>query len=102
MEKPSINNTKIANGYTACICFTKAENEECLHLTREKDAHITKTEATIRENESEIEQLKDAATRYIHNTCEFQLLMEKGISTNFLVSKGLKKHSWPHKRPARN
>lgn len=68
MEKPSINNTKLANGYTACICFTKAENEECLHLTREKDAcHITKTEATIRESESEIEQLKDAATRYIHN-----------------------------------
>lgn len=67
MENPSLNKTKIANRYTACICFTKAENEEYLHLTREKDAHITKTETTTRENESEIEQLKDAATRYIHN-----------------------------------
>lgn len=45
----------------------KAESEEYLHLTGEKDAHITKTEAAIRENESEIQQLKDAATRYIHD-----------------------------------
>uniref|UniRef100_A0A669DLY8 FYVE and coiled-coil domain autophagy adaptor 1 n=1 Tax=Oreochromis niloticus TaxID=8128 RepID=A0A669DLY8_ORENI len=47
----------------AKVSEQEAENEEYLHLTREKDAHITKTEATIRENESEIQQLKDAATR---------------------------------------
>lgn len=49
-----------------CVCFIKALNEQYLQLTGEKDAHITKTEATIREGESEIQQLRDAVTRCVY------------------------------------
>ncbi|KAL1023160.1 hypothetical protein UPYG_G00037120 [Umbra pygmaea] len=38
-------------------------NEECLQLTAEKDAHITKLEAIIHQSEEEIQQLKDSVTR---------------------------------------
>ncbi|XP_061744304.1 FYVE and coiled-coil domain-containing protein 1 isoform X1 [Nerophis ophidion] len=40
----------------------EAENEQYLQLSSEKDAHITKTEADVRDNESAIEQLKQAIT----------------------------------------
>ncbi|XP_008291446.1 FYVE and coiled-coil domain-containing protein 1 [Stegastes partitus] len=40
----------------------EAVNEQYLQLTGEKDAHITKTEAAVRGNESEIQQLRDAVT----------------------------------------
>lgn len=33
-------------------------------LVGEKDAHITKAEATIRESESEIQQLREAVNRW--------------------------------------
>lgn len=36
-----------------------------MQLTAEKDAHITQAEGTIRQFESEIEQLQDAATRWV-------------------------------------
>lgn len=41
-------------------------NEQYLQLTGEKDAHITKTETNIRESESEIQRLRDAATRWVY------------------------------------
>lgn len=40
----------------------EALNEQYLNLTGEKDAHITQTQTTIRESESEIQQLRDAVT----------------------------------------
>ncbi|KAF3834876.1 hypothetical protein F7725_027434 [Dissostichus mawsoni] len=40
----------------------EALNEQYLNLTGEKDAHITQTETTIRESESEIQQLRDSVT----------------------------------------
>uniref|UniRef100_A0AAQ5XRV0 FYVE and coiled-coil domain-containing protein 1 n=1 Tax=Amphiprion ocellaris TaxID=80972 RepID=A0AAQ5XRV0_AMPOC len=40
----------------------EAVNEQYLQLTGEKDAHITKTEAVVRKNESELQQLRDAVT----------------------------------------
>lgn len=43
----------------------KAANEEYLQLTGEKDAHITKTETSIRESESEIQQLRNAETKCV-------------------------------------
>ncbi|KAK5870171.1 hypothetical protein PBY51_024827 [Eleginops maclovinus] len=46
----------------AKVSELEAMNEQYLHLTGEKDAHITQTETTIRESESEIQQLRDAAT----------------------------------------
>ncbi|XP_055020627.1 FYVE and coiled-coil domain-containing protein 1 isoform X2 [Boleophthalmus pectinirostris] len=39
----------------------KALNEQYLLLTGEKDAHITKTETTIRDNDTEIQQLRHEA-----------------------------------------
>lgn len=42
---------------------TKAAIEQFLQLTAEKDAHITQAEVTIRQFESEVERLRDAATR---------------------------------------
>ena len=45
------------------MCSVKAVNEKYLQQTGEKDAHITKTEATISNNESEIQRLRDALTR---------------------------------------
>ncbi|XP_039984518.1 FYVE and coiled-coil domain-containing protein 1 [Xiphias gladius] len=39
-----------------------AVNEQYLQLAGEKDAHITKTEATIRESENEIQQLRNAVS----------------------------------------
>uniref|UniRef100_A0A673AAD2 FYVE and coiled-coil domain-containing protein 1 n=1 Tax=Sphaeramia orbicularis TaxID=375764 RepID=A0A673AAD2_9TELE len=47
----------------AKVSEIEAVNEQYLQLTGEKDAHITKTEATIRENESKIQQLQHAASR---------------------------------------
>lgn len=45
----------------------KAVNEQYLQLSDEKDAHITKTEAVICESKIEIQQLRNAVTRYIHD-----------------------------------
>ncbi|XP_017262806.1 FYVE and coiled-coil domain-containing protein 1 isoform X2 [Kryptolebias marmoratus] len=42
----------------ARVSELEAENKEYLQLVGEKDAHITKAEDTIRENKSEIEQLR--------------------------------------------
>ncbi|XP_047443428.1 FYVE and coiled-coil domain-containing protein 1 [Mugil cephalus] len=47
----------------AKVSELEAVNEQYLQLTGEKDAYITKAEATVRENESEIQQLRDAVTR---------------------------------------
>lgn len=44
----------------------KAVIEQYVQLTAEKDAHITKTESTLREFESEIRRLRDAATRWVN------------------------------------
>ncbi len=49
-----------------CFFSTKAVNEQYSQLTSEKDAHITKTEATIREGENEIQELRDAVTRCVY------------------------------------
>ncbi|KAM4548816.1 FYVE and coiled-coil domain-containing protein 1 isoform 2-T4 [Odontesthes bonariensis] len=60
----------------AKVSELEAVNEEYFQLIGEKDAHITKTEANIRENDSEIQQLKNAATRAeeahlaVQNACE--------------------------------
>ncbi|XP_059197312.1 FYVE and coiled-coil domain-containing protein 1 [Centropristis striata] len=46
----------------ARVSELEAVNEQYLQLNGEKDAHITKTETTIRESESEIQQLRNALT----------------------------------------
>nr|XP_057929082.1 FYVE and coiled-coil domain-containing protein 1 [Doryrhamphus excisus]XP_057929084.1 FYVE and coiled-coil domain-containing protein 1 [Doryrhamphus excisus] len=54
----------------------EAENEQHLRLSGEKDARITKTEASVRESESAIEQLRHAITSAesahlaVQNECE--------------------------------
>ncbi|XP_061680529.1 FYVE and coiled-coil domain-containing protein 1 isoform X2 [Syngnathoides biaculeatus] len=54
----------------------EAENEQYLHLSGEKDAHITKTEATVRKSDSAIQQLRDTLTSAentylaVQNECE--------------------------------
>ncbi|XP_035508749.1 FYVE and coiled-coil domain-containing protein 1 [Morone saxatilis] len=53
---------KNVSSLQAKVSELEALNEQYLQLTGEKDAHITKTEATIREGESEIQQLRDAVT----------------------------------------
>lgn len=53
-------------------------NEQYLQLTGEKDVHITKTETTIRESESENQRLRHAATRCVYIpviTSKFFLLL---------------------------
>ncbi|XP_074491618.1 FYVE and coiled-coil domain-containing protein 1 [Sebastes fasciatus] len=60
----------------AKVSKLEAVNEQYLQLTGEKDAHITKTETTIRETDGEIQQLTDAVTRAeeahsaVHKVCE--------------------------------
>lgn len=60
-------------------------NEQYLQLTGEKDAHITKTETTIREGESEIQQLRDALTRFVmtSDTCKFHIFVRKRAMDSF-------------------
>ncbi|XP_054646559.1 FYVE and coiled-coil domain-containing protein 1 isoform X2 [Dunckerocampus dactyliophorus] len=63
----------------------EAENEQYLRLSGEKDAHITKTEASVRESESVIEQLRHSITSAesahlaVQNECEE--LMQKLSAT---------------------
>ncbi|XP_040895976.1 FYVE and coiled-coil domain-containing protein 1 [Toxotes jaculatrix] len=64
---------KNASNLRARVSELEAENEQYLQLTGEKDAHITKTEATIRESESEIQQLRDA----VSSAEEAHLAMQK-------------------------
>ncbi|TNN69266.1 FYVE and coiled-coil domain-containing protein 1 [Liparis tanakae] len=45
----------------AKVSELQAVNEKYLQLTGEKDAHITKTETSIRESEGEIQQVRNAA-----------------------------------------
>ncbi|XP_041646860.1 FYVE and coiled-coil domain-containing protein 1 [Cheilinus undulatus] len=54
---------KNVSSLKAKVSELEAVNEQYLHLTGEKDAHITKTETTIRESESEIQYLRNAVTR---------------------------------------
>uniref|UniRef100_A0A8D0D5V5 FYVE and coiled-coil domain-containing protein 1 n=1 Tax=Sander lucioperca TaxID=283035 RepID=A0A8D0D5V5_SANLU len=55
----------------AILCTIVFSFWPCLHLlTGEKDAHITKTETTIRESEREIQQLRDAVTRCVYDHAE--------------------------------
>ncbi|CAJ1060414.1 FYVE and coiled-coil domain-containing protein 1 [Xyrichtys novacula] len=54
---------KNVSSLQAKVSELEAVNEQYLHLSGEKDAHITKTETTIRESESEIQQLRNAVTR---------------------------------------
>ncbi|XP_071343752.1 FYVE and coiled-coil domain-containing protein 1 [Trachinotus anak] len=53
---------KNVSSLQAKVSELEALNEQYLQLTGEKDAYITKTEATIRESESEIQQLRDAVS----------------------------------------
>ncbi|XP_070687936.1 FYVE and coiled-coil domain-containing protein 1 isoform X2 [Pempheris klunzingeri] len=53
---------KNVSSLQAKVSELEAVNEQYLQLTSEKDAHITKTETTLREGESEIQQLRDAQT----------------------------------------
>ncbi|KAK2907791.1 FYVE and coiled-coil domain-containing protein 1 [Channa argus] len=53
---------KNVSSLQAKVSKLEALNEKYFQLIGEKDAHITKTEATIRESESEIQQLRDAVT----------------------------------------
>ncbi|KAL6107822.1 fyco1 [Pungitius sinensis] len=53
---------KNASSLQAKVSELEAANEKYLQLTGEKDAHITKTEKSIRESESEIQQLRHAET----------------------------------------
>ncbi|KAF1385786.1 hypothetical protein PFLUV_G00111390 [Perca fluviatilis] len=53
---------KNVSSLQAKVSELEAMNEQYLQLTGEKDAHITKTETTIRESEREIQQLRDAVT----------------------------------------
>lgn len=46
----------------AKVSELEAVNEQYLQLTGEKDAHITKTEAAVRQYDSEVQQLRDAVT----------------------------------------
>ncbi|KAG7230838.1 hypothetical protein INR49_019652, partial [Caranx melampygus] len=67
---------KNVSSLQARVSELEAVNEQYLQLTGEKDAHITKTEATIHESECEIQQLKDAASSAeaahlaVQSTCE--------------------------------
>ncbi|XP_068447352.1 FYVE and coiled-coil domain-containing protein 1 isoform X2 [Clinocottus analis] len=54
--------SKNVSSLQAKVSELEAENEQYLQLTGEKDAHITKTETSIRETESEIQQLRNAVT----------------------------------------
>ncbi|XP_073331982.1 FYVE and coiled-coil domain-containing protein 1 [Pagrus major] len=53
---------KNVSSLQARVSELEVVNEQCLNLTGEKDAHITKTETSIRESESEIQRLRDAVT----------------------------------------
>ncbi|XP_029355642.1 FYVE and coiled-coil domain-containing protein 1 [Echeneis naucrates] len=53
---------KNGSNFQAKVSELEAVNEEHLKLIGEKDAYITKTEANIRENESEIQQLRHAVS----------------------------------------
>ncbi|KAM9385647.1 FYVE and coiled-coil domain-containing protein 1 [Pholidichthys leucotaenia] len=55
------------------VAELEAVNEQYLQLTGEKDAYITKTEATMRENEGQIQQLRDVMT----SSEEAQLTVQK-------------------------
>ncbi|XP_077572875.1 FYVE and coiled-coil domain-containing protein 1 isoform X1 [Stigmatopora nigra] len=50
------------SGLRERVCELEAENDEFMQLSGEKDGHITKTEATIRERDRTIQQLQDALT----------------------------------------
>uniref|UniRef100_A0A672I450 FYVE and coiled-coil domain-containing protein 1 n=1 Tax=Salarias fasciatus TaxID=181472 RepID=A0A672I450_SALFA len=54
----------------------ETENEQYLQLTVEKDAHITKTEAMIRDSDNEIQQLRDTLTKAEEERSEAQKLCE--------------------------
>uniref|UniRef100_UPI0037E74818 FYVE and coiled-coil domain-containing protein 1 n=1 Tax=Semicossyphus pulcher TaxID=241346 RepID=UPI0037E74818 len=54
---------KNVSSLQAKVSELEAVNEQYLQLTGEKDAHITKTETSVRESEDEIQQLRDAVTR---------------------------------------
>ncbi|XP_034737346.1 FYVE and coiled-coil domain-containing protein 1 [Etheostoma cragini] len=53
---------KNVSSLQAKVSELEAVNKQYLQLTGEKDSHITKTETTIRESESEIQQLRAALT----------------------------------------
>ncbi|XP_037554061.1 FYVE and coiled-coil domain-containing protein 1 [Nematolebias whitei] len=61
----------------ARVSELEAENEEYLQLVGEKDARITTAEDTIRENESEIQQLRNTATSAEEERSAVQRLCEE-------------------------
>ncbi|XP_058494259.1 FYVE and coiled-coil domain-containing protein 1 [Solea solea] len=63
--------------FQAKVSELEAENAQLLLLTGEKDAHITKTEAIIRESEREILQLTDAGSRAEEAHMSVQKLCEE-------------------------
>ncbi|KAM7012460.1 FYVE and coiled-coil domain-containing protein 1 isoform 1-T2 [Tautogolabrus adspersus] len=54
---------KNVSSLQAKVSELEAVNEQYLRLSGEKDAHITNNETTIRDSESEIQQLRNAVTR---------------------------------------
>lgn len=65
----------------------EAAIEQFMQLTAEKDAHITEAEATIRQLESEIERLRDAATRAEEAHAAAQQLCEE-LKSRLSASEG--------------
>ncbi|XP_041861675.1 FYVE and coiled-coil domain-containing protein 1 [Melanotaenia boesemani] len=67
---------KNVSNLQARVSELETMNEEYFQLIGEKDAHISKTEATIRENEHEIQQLRNTVTSVeeghlaVQNECE--------------------------------
>lgn len=53
---------KKVSSLQAKVSELEAVNEQYLQLAGEKDAHITKTEAAVRQYDSEVQQLRDAVT----------------------------------------
>uniref|UniRef100_A0A1A8CQA6 FYVE and coiled-coil domain-containing protein 1 n=1 Tax=Nothobranchius kadleci TaxID=1051664 RepID=A0A1A8CQA6_NOTKA len=66
-----------ASNLQAKVTQLQGENEEYLQLISEKDAHIIKTESTIRESESEIQQLKNTGSSAQEAHLSLQTLCEE-------------------------
>uniref|UniRef100_A0A1A8HLP8 FYVE and coiled-coil domain containing 1 n=1 Tax=Nothobranchius kuhntae TaxID=321403 RepID=A0A1A8HLP8_NOTKU len=66
-----------ASNLQAKVTQLQGENEEYLQLISEKDAHIIRTESTIRESESEIQQLKNTGSSAQEAHLSLQTLCEE-------------------------
>ncbi|XP_012720274.2 FYVE and coiled-coil domain-containing protein 1 [Fundulus heteroclitus] len=68
---------KKVSSLEAEVSELKAANEKYLQLIGEKDAYITQAEATIRENEGEIQQLRSSAASFEEAHLTAQTLCEE-------------------------